>query len=171
MPTLHITILVSNFFSGSHRPYKSNVFVVISKNPFQHHWYKLLESKANTSQIILCLKTQTAVVCKSVYLWPCLARYYSKGSHMWFCSGLGRPNMNSSNLSNEFPGRDKRQRFIHLSKQFDLLCSVAATAAAAKSLQSCLTLCNPRDGSPPGSPVPGILQARTLEWVQLLSHV
>ena len=38
-------------------------------------------------------------------------------------------------------------------------------AAAAKSLQSCLTLCDPRDGSPPGSPVPGILQARTLEWV------
>ena len=38
-------------------------------------------------------------------------------------------------------------------------------AAAAKSLQSCLTLCNPIDGSPPGSPVPGILQARTLEWV------
>ena len=35
----------------------------------------------------------------------------------------------------------------------------------AKSLQSCPTLCDPRDGSPPGSPVPGILQARTLEWV------
>ena len=35
----------------------------------------------------------------------------------------------------------------------------------AKSLQSCPTLCNPIDGSPPGSPVPGILQARTLEWV------
>ena len=41
----------------------------------------------------------------------------------------------------------------------------ACAAAAAKSLQSCLTLCNPIDGSPPGSPVPGILQARTLEWV------
>ena len=41
-----------------------------------------------------------------------------------------------------------------------------AVAAAAKSLQSCLTLCDPIDGSPPGSPVPGILQARTLEWVQ-----
>ena len=40
-----------------------------------------------------------------------------------------------------------------------------AAAAAAKSLQSCLTLCDPIDGSPPGSPVPGILQARTLEWV------
>jgi len=38
-------------------------------------------------------------------------------------------------------------------------------AAAAKSLQSCLTLCDPIDSSPPGSPVPGILQARTLEWV------
>ena len=38
-------------------------------------------------------------------------------------------------------------------------------AAAAKSLQSCPTLCNPIDGSPPGSPVPGILKARTLEWV------
>ena len=39
-----------------------------------------------------------------------------------------------------------------------------AAAAAAKSLQSCPTLCDPIDGSPPGSPVPGILQARTLEW-------
>ena len=40
-------------------------------------------------------------------------------------------------------------------------------AAAAKSLQSCPTLCDPRDGSPPGSPAPGILQARTLEWVAI----
>ena len=43
----------------------------------------------------------------------------------------------------------------------------AAAAAAAKSLQSCPTLCDPRDDSPPGSPVPGILQARTLEWVAI----
>ena len=42
-----------------------------------------------------------------------------------------------------------------------------AAAAAAKSLQSCPTLCDPIDGSPPGSPVPGILQARTLEWVAI----
>ena len=40
-------------------------------------------------------------------------------------------------------------------------------AATAKTLQSCLTLCDPTDGSPPGSPVPGILQARTLEWVAI----
>ena len=42
-----------------------------------------------------------------------------------------------------------------------------AAAAAAKSLQSCPILCNPIDSSPPGSPVPGILQARTLEWVAI----
>ena len=41
------------------------------------------------------------------------------------------------------------------------------SSAAAKSLQSCPTLCDPIDGSPPGSPVPGILQARTLEWVAI----
>ena len=41
------------------------------------------------------------------------------------------------------------------------------SSAAAKSLQSCSTLCDPKDGSPPGSPVPGILQARTLEWVAI----
>jgi len=44
-----------------------------------------------------------------------------------------------------------------------------AAAAAAKSLQSCPTLCNPIDGSPPGSPNPGILQSRTLEWVTIYS--
>ena len=47
---------------------------------------------------------------------------------------------------------------------FNTLCKVAA---AAKSLQSCSTLCDPIDGSPPGSPIPGILQARTLEWVAI----
>ena len=47
-----------------------------------------------------------------------------------------------------------------------VLCNTA-TATAAKSPQSCPTLCDPIDGSPPGSPVPGILQARTLEWVAI----
>ena len=45
--------------------------------------------------------------------------------------------------------------------------SSTAAAAAAKSLQSCPTLCDPIDGSPPDSPIPGILQARTLEWVAI----
>ena len=58
--------------------------------------------------------------------------------------------------------------FLELSCLFD---DPAAAAAAAKSLQSCLTLCDPIDGSPPGSPVPGILQARTLEWVAILQSM
>ena len=45
--------------------------------------------------------------------------------------------------------------------------AAAAGAAGAKSLQSCPTLCDPIDGNPPGSPFPGILQARTLEWVAI----
>ena len=59
-------------------------------------------------------------------------------------------------------------QILHTSKCFTehLLCSAAA-AAAAKLLQSYSTLCNPIDGSPPGSLVPGILQARTLEWVAI----
>ena len=55
------------------------------------------------------------------------------------------------------PGVAKRQTQL----------GTAAAAAAAKSLQSCPTLCDPVDGSPPGSAVPGILQARTLEWVAI----
>ena len=46
----------------------------------------------------------------------------------------------------------------------DIVFHKAAAVAAAKSLQLCPTLCNPIDGSPPGSPIPGSLQARTLEW-------
>ena len=46
-------------------------------------------------------------------------------------------------------------------------CMAKTTAAVAKSLQLCPTLCEPIDSSPPGSPIPGILQARTLEWVAI----
>ena len=49
----------------------------------------------------------------------------------------------------------------------DISCCLSAAAAAAKSLQLCPTLCDPRDGSPTGSPIPGILQTRTLEWVAI----
>ena len=54
-----------------------------------------------------------------------------------------------------------------MSETWDTKQQHAAAAAAAKSLQSCPTLCDPIDGNPPGSPVPGILQARTLEWVAI----
>ena len=57
----------------------------------------------------------------------------------------------------------QHQQILYLFLDF-LICPAAA---AAKSLQSCPTLCDPIDGSPPDSPVPGILQARTLEWVAI----
>ena len=58
-------------------------------------------------------------------------------------------------------------RWTFIGKVMSLLFNMLSAAAAAKSLQSCPTLCDPIDGSPPGSPVPGILQARTLEWVAI----
>ena len=73
----------------------------------------------------------------------------------------------------QWPQDCKRSVFISIPKKgnakecsnYHTIAPISYSAAtAAKSLQSCLTLCNPRDGSPPGSPIPGILQARTLEW-------
>ena len=55
----------------------------------------------------------------------------------------------------------------HFSKDDIQMAPVAAAAAAAKSPQSCMTLCDPIDRSPPGSPVPGILKAKTVEWVAI----
>ena len=57
--------------------------------------------------------------------------------------------------------------FLVILNFIPFLSDLIAAAAAAKSLQSCPTLCDPIGGSPPGSPVPGILQARTLEWVAI----
>ena len=56
---------------------------------------------------------------------------------------------------------------LHCSSETITTLLIGYAAAAAKSPQLCLTLCDPMDRSPPGSPVPGILQARTLEWVAI----
>ena len=58
-------------------------------------------------------------------------------------------------------------RWTFVSKVMPLLFHMLSAAAAAKSLHLYPTLCGPIDGSPPGSPIPGILQARTLEWVAI----
>ena len=73
---------------------------------------------------------------------------------------------NSFNPNPGTPGRGFSVLMLELLSDFQQLFAAAA-AAAAKSLQSCPTLCDPIDGSPLGSSVPGILQARTLEWVTI----
>ena len=59
------------------------------------------------------------------------------------------------------------QDLLELTPKKDVLFITGAAAAAAKLLQSCPILCDPIDGSPPGFPIPGILQARTPEWVAI----
>ena len=88
------------------------------------------------------------VLCVNIYLWN-LPDIFT-----CVCQGHG----NGSALS---------ERRIESPANYWVLSSSAAPAAAAKSLQSCPTLCDPIDGSPPGSPVPGILPARTLEWAAI----
>ena len=79
----------------------------------------------------------------------------------------------SNSVVDQLASRSRRKQqgkaaaVIHVSHKRALIYSGVAAAAAAASLQSCPTLCDLIDGSPPGSPVPGILQARTLEWVAI----
>ena len=81
--------------------------------------------------------------------------------------------MHSSILAWRIPGTEKTgfrpwdQKESDMTEQLTFSLFHFIAAAAAKSLQSCPTLCDPIDGSPPGSAVPGILQARTLEWVAI----
>ena len=87
-----------------------------------------------------------------------------------FCkTGVNTISIHISNLWNHITLCQRPGLQIHLYKQEPsiVLCGIAASAAAAKSLQLCPTLWDPRDGRPPGSPIPGILQARTLEWVAI----
>ena len=72
----------------------------------------------------------------------------------------------SQNLLINFAMNLKLLQKSSLKSQYHFI-HTAAAAAAAKSLQSCPNLCDPIDGSPPGSAIPGILQARTLEWVAI----
>ena len=82
------------------------------------------------------------------------------------CQGLGFypsqcPKLHFKNNNNK-----KNTKYLCTLGRKDVL-GHKSTAATAKSLQSCPTLCDPMDGSPPGSPIPGILKARTLEWVAI----
>ena len=96
-----------------------------------------------------------------------LLQYHSSKVSILWCSAffivqLSHPHMTTGKTT-------ALTKWTFVGKVMSLLFNMlsAAAAAAAKSLQSCPTLCDPTDGSPPGSPVPGILQTRTMEWVAI----
>ena len=99
----------------------------------------------------------TAASLQLFYTWRCV--YFSAA--LSICPNFSSPtvstNLSSTSVSLLLPYKQLRQ--YHFSRLH--------AAAAAKSLQSCPTLCDPIDSSPSGSPIPGLLQARTLEWVAI----
>ena len=106
------------------------------------------------------LQDEVTVVVNFISLGAKIGRFFSG---IFFFSSLS--------FSNTWTGKNSLCREIVLNQvsPYFEICFLPnkECAAAAKSLQSCLTLCHPRDSSPPGSPVPGILQARALQWVAI----
>ena len=88
----------------------------------------------------------------------------------WRIPGMGEPGGLPS-LGSHRIGHDQKARELQKNIYFCFKDTIAVmmtiTTTTTKSLQSCPTLCDPVDGSPPGSPIPGILQARALEWVAI----
>ena len=145
--------------------------------------------KGNPLTLLVGMQTSTATMENSVEiplkignrtaLWPsnCTAGHTHGGNQNW--KKHIYPSVDRSTVYNS---QDMEATYMSISRRMDKKAVVHvytqwSIAATAKSLQSCPTLCDPIDGSPPGSPVPGILQARTLEWVAisfsngvLLSH-
>ena len=87
----------------------------------------------------------------------------SQMEYCWTCVHLN----NHSNGKDFLKSSLQTSEFLHHSVHLTQAWLKSTAAAAAKSLQSCPTLCDPTDSSPPGSAIPGILQARTLEWAAI----
>ena len=101
------------------------------------------------------------------YRSPVQVQYMRQAAQGW-CTGMTQRNgMRREVGGGSRWGRHEHPWLIHVSVWHKPLQYCKLIAAAAKLLQSCLTLCNPIDGSPPGSSIPEILQARTLEWVAI----
>ena len=105
-------------------------------------------------------------VTNKILRWLGLRRQYPHVYQLQKCFSI--PEDKELNYIESFCSLENDLLFPYLpDKKGHHVTDLVKVAAAAKSLQSCLTLCDPRDGSPPGSPVPGVLQARTLEWVAI----
>ena len=135
-----------------------NIHIEIHRNRYSpKNFHKLNTSREFSHACFIHCPTQrkTTIPISNITGWYCLFSYFIQiNSHC----------MNSS-LFGSTSCLWSISTLLQVVNSFFLLLYVMVTAA--KSLQSCPTLCDPIDGSPPGSPVPGILQARTLEWVAI----
>ena len=123
------------------------------------------------SEKVVCCEPRREALWETKYADTLLLAFYPpelwENTFLWF-----KPKKYSEIKSQTLTSRLDRANLGHPTVVFPLQCGQSplpspTAAAAAKSLQSCPTLYDPIDGSPPGSPVPGILQARTLEWVAI----
>ena len=165
-------------------------YLSIPAGCFHHSWYTTLPWRGLPAPNVCILQKDhlllNEIPAVKIYSRVPLVRMLTKSlDHCLCCSkqvALIHPQSPTASLPVAFPTRphmvvstldhmsNNNQKFRSLhserSRSLDSLSSTIS-AAAAKSLQSCPTLCDPRDGSPPGSPISGILQARTLEWVAI----
>ena len=122
-------------------------------------WRILWTEESGELQSIGSQSDMTERLTHSLSMWSkqrCSASAYKWDFALLLLSGTVRPHVKKPGVTYRKVGGHMKQKQV-----------IPAAAAAAKALQSCPTLCDPRDGGPPGSPVPGILQARTLEWVAI----
>ena len=142
----------------------------------QMHWQEMEKTYMFGIMLIEHLETALKVKVKVLVAQSCLTLCYGLLCP-WNPLGKNTEGGCHALLQEIFPTQGSNldlphctQILYHLSHQGSPRYSLTYTnnaAAAAKSLQSCPTLCDPRDSSPPGFPIPGILQARTLEWVAI----
>ena len=119
--------------------------------------------------------SSSAVLSWKWCVWDQVVWMDSPDSQVTYCSCINIPSpaCTSAMLGSLRPAISRGRspcwlyRWVGLAARCKAKMDAAAAAAATKSLQSCPTLCDPIDGSPPGAPVPGILQERTLEWVAM----
>ena len=124
---------------------------------FDHFQFALIHGPniPGSYAILLFTASDLASISSHIHNWVLFLLWL----HPFILSGVISPLISSSILGTYRPGE-----FLF---QYPIILPFHTVHAAAKSLQSCPTLCDPIDGSLPGSPVPGILQARTLEWVTI----
>ena len=100
---------------------------------------------------------------------PCSSSENYKGETLYKCDECGKVFSHKTTLANNqrIHTGEKPFKCNECGRSFNHSSNLSAAATAVNSLQSCPTICDPTDSSPPGSPIPEILQARTLEWVAM----